>query len=177
MSRLLELRAALAVVLISVAFDYAGAADVTPPTVLTTTPVPGSTASNLTRITFVFNEPVVGVEPDDLQINCDGAADVVGIGETNFTFTFTQPPSGQVAIYWDVDHGITDQSGNAFQEGGSWTYSLVDSVAPDVALLSPPAAVTVSRFTQLEVTFTEPVLNVDASDLLINSQPASTVSG
>src|SRR3954471_25025349 len=177
MSRRLDLRAALAVVLISFAFTRAWGADTTPPTVLTTTPAPGSTVSNLTRITFIFSEPVVGVEPDDLQINGDGAADVTGIGETNFTFTFTQPPPGQVAIYWDVDHGITDQAGNAFQEGGSWIYNLVDSVPPGMALISPPPAITVKRLTQVEVTFSEPVFNVDAADLLINGQPASTVAG
>src|SRR6266513_2969118 len=93
------------------------AADTTPPAVLTVSPAPGSTVSNLSQIQFVFSEPVVGVEPDDLQVNGDGTADVVGVGGTNFTFTFTQPPAGAVYVYWDVDHGITDQAGNAFQEG------------------------------------------------------------
>src|SRR6266849_8927274 len=138
------------------------AADTTPPTVLTVLPSQGSTVSNLTQIQFIFSEPVVGVEPDDLQVNGDGTADVVGVGGTNFTFTFTQPPSGVVYVYWDVDHGITDQAGNAFQEGGSWIYNLIDTTPPSIALLSPPAGVTVTRFTELEVTFSEPVINVDA---------------
>ncbi len=140
-------------------------ADTTPPTILGTVPAPGSTVSNLTQITFIFSEPVVGVEPDDLQVNSDGALDVVGIGETNFTFTFTQPSPGQVAVYWDVDHGITDQAGNPFQEGFSWTYNLVDTVPPSVTQLSPPANATITRLTQLEVTFSETVLNVDASEV------------
>src|SRR5689334_14697644 len=72
------------------------AADTTPPTIISTNPAPGTVLSNFTQITFVFSEPVVGVEPDDLQINGDGAASVNGIGGTNFTFSFTQPPAGTV---------------------------------------------------------------------------------
>src|SRR5436190_15204615 len=153
------------------------AADTTPPTILSTNPPAGSPLSSFTQITFVFSEPVVGVEADDLQINSDGAASVTGIGGTNFTFAFTQPPAGTVYLYWDADHGITDQAGNPFQAGDSWTYTLVDSAAPSILLVSPPAGATVTRFTQLEITFTEAVTNVDAADLLLNGVAAQTVSG
>src|SRR5438552_11726896 len=91
------------------------AADTTPPTIISTNPAPGTVLSNFTQITFLFSEPVVGVEADDLQINGDGASTVTGTGGTNFTFAFTQPPAGTVYLYWDADHGITDQAGNPFQ--------------------------------------------------------------
>src|SRR4051812_12363798 len=176
MTRIVYLRGLLALFFLCYSTVTYGA-DTTPPTTISTLPAPGSVVSNLTQITFTFSQPVVGVEPDDLQVNGDGAAAVTGLGGTNFTFTFTQPPAGTVFLYWDVDHGITDQAGNAFQEGGSWTYSLVDSVAPTTLRISPPAVITVRRLNQLEIIFSEPVVNVDATDLLINGQPVSSVTG
>jgi beta-lactam-binding protein with PASTA domain len=127
----------------------ARAADTTPPTILSTTPTPGATVSNLSQVTIIFSEPVVGVDAEDLQVDGEGAAGVTGIGSTNFTFSFTQPPAGLIQFYWDADHGILDQNGNAFQPETSWTYNLVDTSAPLVLLVSPPAGATVTRFTQL----------------------------
>ena len=51
-----------------------------------------------------------------------------------------------------------------------------DFVAPAVATVTPTAG-TVNSLTQVTVKFTEPVTGVDASDLLINSKPAVSMTG
>jgi len=51
-----------------------------------------------------------------------------------------------------------------------------DTTPPTVANLIPPAGATVRNLTSLEVDFSEGVGDVDASDLLINSSPAASVT-
>ncbi len=149
------------------------------PTVTTLNPAAGSTLSALTSITVTFNESVAGVDAEDLLIAGNSADSVVqadGSG-AKWTFNFTQPYPGEVLVYWDVDHAITNQSGVAFVPGSSWTYTLTDSVAPTVTAQSPPPGATVNRLTQCEVTFSEEVFGVDAGDLLVNGTAATSVSG
>ena len=131
----------------------------------------------MAQVRVLFSKPVVGVTADDLQINGEDAANVTSAGGTNFVFTFTQPAFGNVQVYWDVDHGITDQNGNAFVEGGSWNYTLVDTAPPVITVRSPPADATLARLSQVDVTFSKPVIGIDAADLLVNGQVPASVSG
>src|SRR5438270_13836085 len=96
------------------------AADTTPPAILSMTPAPGSTVSNLTQINVLFTEPVVGVQNWNLQINGNDANSVAGVGFTNFTFSFTQPLPGVVPVNWDPIQAITDQAGNPFATPSAW---------------------------------------------------------
>src|SRR5258708_5323535 len=141
------------------------AADSIPPTVVSVTPAPGGTIGNLAQVTVVFSEPVVDVEAWNLQINGADAATVSAGGFTNFTFSFTQPPPGMVSVHWDATQTITDQAGNPFSPDSPWQYTLLDSTGPTVLLTTPVAGATVGNLTQVAVTFSEPVLGVDASDL------------
>ncbi|HEV8542927.1 MAG TPA: CotH kinase family protein, partial [Verrucomicrobiae bacterium] len=52
----------------------------------------------------------------------------------------------------------------------------LDEVPPAVESADPPAGSTVTDFTEIDVSFTENVTGVDASDLLINGAPATGVS-
>ena len=54
---------------------------------------------------------------------------------------------------------------------------LVDNTAPAIFTQSPPANATVGALTTIQVTFTENVIGVDASDLLANDVPALSVTG
>src|SRR4051812_50170857 len=121
MSRIVYFRGLLALFFLCYITVTRGA-DTTPPTTLSTVPAPGSIVSNLTQITFLFSEPVVGVEPDDLQVNGDGATAVTGIGGTNFTFTFTQPPAGRGFFFLGVGPWVPDPGGKAFPGGGVGGY-------------------------------------------------------
>ena len=162
----------------SAAFSLA-AADTNPPVVLNQNPVAGSTLSSLTQITVTFNEPVINVSGGDLVVNGTLATNLAGAGAV-YTFSFPQPAAGTVHIAFDSGHGITDLATNGFDATGtntSWDYTLLDQVPPTVALLSPLAGATVGSLVQLSATFSEPVLGVDAADLRINGQPASSVSG
>jgi hypothetical protein len=145
-------------------------------------PAPGATVSNLTQIQVTFSGDVLWVDAADFLVNgqpASAVSPVVG-GGSNYTFTFTQPAPGTIAIGWDAGEGITDPVGNPFKPtapGSTWSYTLVDTVPPVVAALVPAAGATVGHLTQVEVIFTKPVLGVQASALLINSQPATTVTG
>ena len=81
---------------------------------------------------------------------------------------------------WNGGHNITDLSGNRLDDLGAntlWEYTLIDTVAPTVTAINPVSGATLSHLTQIAVTFSEPVAGVDASDLLVNGQAASQVSG
>jgi hypothetical protein len=153
--------------------------DTNPPVILSVTPPPGSTMNTLTQIVVQFSEPVANLSADDLYVSGVGALGLSALGST-YTFTFPQPPAGSVPITWVAGHGITDQAtpGNPFNEfapGATWSYTLVDDVPPVVATLFPGAGATVQTLGQIEVTFSETVVGVNAADLLVNGSPATNV--
>ncbi|HXG46013.1 MAG TPA: lamin tail domain-containing protein, partial [Methylomirabilota bacterium] len=153
--------------------------DSTPPTILSVSPPPGE-VNALTQIMVTFSEPVTGVNADDFYINSQPASGVTGSG-TTYTFTFGQPLYGHVAITWFGDHGIQDQAFvpnpfDATAPGATWSYTLIDDIHPEVVSLFPSPGTTVRTLGQIEVTFSEEVNGVQAEDLLINGQPATSVS-
>jgi hypothetical protein len=152
----------------------------TAPMLASVAPAPGS-VSSLTNITVDFSEPVDGVNATDLLINGTPANAVTGSNAT-YTFSFPQPAEGAVGISWASGHGIVDREStpkpfDALAPGATWQYTLIDSVAPTAVKISPAAGSTITELTEIEVTFSEPVGGVQASDLLINGAPATDVSG
>ncbi|HEX5220958.1 MAG TPA: lamin tail domain-containing protein [Verrucomicrobiae bacterium] len=148
------------------------------PTITSITPPPG-TLTELTNISVRFSEPVAGLTADDFLINGVPAATLTVVGNT-YTFGFTQPVYGNVFITWRAAHGITDlatppNAFNAAAPGATWQYNLVDLAPPAIANLFPPSGITVASLSQIEVTFSEPVLGVEAADLLINGQPTTNI--
>ncbi|MCI0747886.1 MAG: lamin tail domain-containing protein [Verrucomicrobia subdivision 3 bacterium] len=128
---------------------------------------------------MTFNEPVLGVEAEDLLVGGEPAASVSASGNT-YTFQFSTPLPGFVSVYFDVDHGITDLAGNAFNEsapGATWFYQINDTTAPVLAITAPPAGAVFRTLTEAWVSFSEPVQGVDAGDLLVNSVAATNVTG
>src|SRR6185369_8439301 len=59
----------------------------------------------------------------------------------------------------------------------SWSYNLLDLIAPTIASVTPTPNTQVTNLTQLTVTFSEAVTGVDAADLRINGVSATGVSG
>ena len=142
-------------------------------------PVPGSLVSNLRTITVTFTKPVMGVLAEDLILNGNSGTNLSGSGAT-YTFSFGPSAAGVVEASWNGSHNITDLSGNRLNDLGAntlWQYSLIDTVPPTVMGISPVPGSTLNHLTEIAVTFSEPVTGVDASDLLINGQPASQLSG
>ena len=149
--------------------------DTNRPVVTALSPVAGSTVSNLTQLQVTFSKNVTGVEAEDLLVNGAPATTLSGSG-SNYLFTFTQPSAGTVLMYWDIESAISDLVGNTFDTSGSWTYTLIDNIAPTLASTSPPDGATVGTLTQAQVVFSEPVSGVTAPSLLINGSPATNVS-
>jgi hypothetical protein len=145
-------------------------------------PAAGSTVSNLLQIQVTFNRNVTFVGAADLLINgqpANAVSPTLG-GGSNYTFTFTQPAPGPIAIGWDAGQSISDLAGTPFDStapGATWSYTLLDTVPPAVGELAPGDGTTVSHLTQVAVTFTKAVLGVHASALLINGHAATNVTG
>ena len=152
-----------------------------PPTITSVVPARDATVGTLTQITVTFSEPVMGVDAADLELGGQPVSALNGVpGASTYTFSFTQPPPGLVGITWNDSHGIADLSGEPFDPaapGATWSYTLLDNVLPAVSQVIPVAGAQVSRLEQIEVTFSEPVLGVNASDLLVNGQAATSVTG
>ena len=147
------------------------------PNVQTMTPEPGATVSTLTQVSVTFSEPVANVDAADLVMNDETASTVSGSGAGPYVFTFTQPLPGLVNVSWDLDHGIAGFGSGAFAAPAPWTYTLTDTIAPTVALLTPAAGSTVGSLSRIEVMFSEAVTGLDAADLLVNGSAATALSG
>jgi len=136
----------------------------------------------LTNITVKFSESVSNVNASDLLINGVTATGMVSTTNTTYTFSFAQPAFGPVSVTWAAGHGIQDfdDPPKAFDgagPGATFQYSLVNPSAPTVASQSPLRNAAVNVLTQINVLFSEAVVNVNASDLLVNGLPATAMSG
>jgi hypothetical protein len=151
-----------------------------PPTIVAVVPAPGE-ATNLTQVQVTFSEPVTGVTSGDLMLNGFPASGITIQSSTTYTFRFTGIPLGNVRATWVTDHGIADAAAtpNPFAStaaDATWDYTLVDPNAP-LLIHRLPAQGTVRQLSSVEVQFSENVTGLDASDLLVNGQPALSVSG
>lgn len=95
-------------------------------------------------------------------------------GATTDTLTFAALAAADSADYRLV---ASNTAGSATSQVATVTVIVPDSTRPRVASLNPPAASAVNSLTQLHITFNEPVLNLEAADLLVNGQPATGLSG
>ncbi|MEK7781113.1 MAG: lamin tail domain-containing protein, partial [Verrucomicrobiota bacterium] len=159
--------------------DVSLISDSTPPVVQNISPAAG-TISNLTTVTVNFSEPVTGVDSGDLRLNGAQALSMSGSG-SNYIFTYAPPAEGVLAMTWFASHGITDLASpanafNATGPGATWQYNLVDTIPPVMTQLFPAGGALLGVLSQIEVTFSETVLGVNASDLLINGSPATNVT-
>jgi hypothetical protein len=113
--------------------------DEQPPVVASIIPAPDSRVRELSRITVIFDEPVEGVDAQDLRINGVVATNLTGFGGNQYVFEFAPQPAGDVTVEWAEDAGIRDLSprANAFA-GKGWAY-IVD---PNL----PPPGVSISEF-------------------------------
>ena len=155
---------------------YSFVADNTPPTIVNVSPAAG-TVTDLTQISVTFSEPVTGVLDSSFLLNGYPASSFSRQNNT-FTFTFPQPPYGPVQVTWFDQHSIADEAlfPNRFDHtapGASWQYNLVDQTAPTLANIFPTPGAAVRVLAQVELTFSEEVVGVNAADLRMNGQPAT----
>jgi hypothetical protein len=159
--------------------NIAVAADTQPPVIQTASPAASAAITSLSQILVAFSEPVIGVQAGDLLVNGEPAIAVTNSANT-FTFQCSTPMPGFISVFFDEDHGITDQAGNPFDEsapGATWFYTLADTTAPAVARVTPPGNAAVRSLAAVEVVFTEIVSGITAEDLLANGAAAVGVAG
>jgi len=158
-------------------YTYVVAPSTIPPVVAAVVPPSGAVLA-LSNLTVAFSEPVTNVEAADLLVNGVPATGLTSTTNTTYTFSFTQPGFGPVAVTWAAGHGIQDFDNppkpfDGTAAGATFNYSLVNPNAPTVASQSPLAGATVNTLTQVAVSFSEAVTGVDATDLRINGVPRS----
>jgi hypothetical protein len=148
------------------------------PRVISAMPPFGATVTNqLTQVTVVFNRSVTGVAAEDFLVNGEPATSVTG-SNTTYVFTVVPPLVSAIEIGWDGNHVILDGAGVRMEAtSNSWTYTYVDTTPPTILSRTPVAGSTVASLGQAEVLFSEPVLGLDAADLLINGVPALSAVG
>jgi hypothetical protein len=151
------------------------------PSVVARAPVPGA-VTTLSTIGVTFSEAVSGVDAGDLLVNGVPATSVTANSPSNYLFTIVRPADGTVYVAWKGGHGIADAENppkpfDNFGAGATWQYTLTDNAAPLVAVVSPAAGATVNQLDAIEVSFNEPVMGIEPTDLRINGAPAATVSG
>lgn len=157
----------------------ARSADLQAPVVQSVVPAQGVSLNALSQIRITFDEAVTGVDASALLINGHPAVSVSGLSN-QWTFVFSQPFPGTVSIQFAQDHAVSDLSGNRLDgaaASSSWSYLLIDTIAPTVTSVFPSPGAVVSELSSVTVWFSEPVTGVDAADLLVNGQPASSVQG
>ena len=106
-----------------------------PPAVAALYPPAFATVRFLTNITVTFDEPVRGLDAEDLLLNNAPALRVSGSGAGPYIFVFASPPAGQVQVAWAAGGDILDFATPAnFFAGGAWTYNLDPGIRTDVAV-------------------------------------------
>ena len=148
---------------------------------------PAPRNATVAQVTIDFGEAVSGVDLSDLTLTHDGGSnlltgtenlsspegdrwtlgDLTLLTEPEGTYEFTVLASGA---------GITDEAGNLLVADASdaWT---MDTSAPAVILRNPGGGATVgSSAISVDVTFSEEVSGVDASDIELNGAAAAGAS-
>lgn len=155
--------------------------DTATPVITNVFPPPDCVVGVLTQVTVWFNKGVTGVDEADLFVGGQPATGLIGVPGTNcYVFIFAQPQPGLITFSWDEAHGIVDLTGQPFDStapGSVWNYFVQDIDWPSLVQVTPMPGTEVKRLTQVEIWFNEPVQGVDASDLLVNGQPAVEVTG
>ncbi|MDF7799536.1 lamin tail domain-containing protein [Pontiellaceae bacterium B1224] len=109
--------------------------DTVAPVVAGTTPMPGSSVTNLTQIEIAFSEVVQGVDAADLLINGTAASSVSAVSSSEYVFQFAEPAEGIVSVSWAGDHGITDASPYEYPfAGAGFSYLFSSSPSDDTKL-------------------------------------------
>ncbi len=152
-----------------------------PPRILRVDPPPASSITSLTTLTVTFSEPVTGVVAAHLRVQGIGATSVTAIDDSTYVFSFPQPAYGTVSLTWHPAQTITDlaEPPNRFNPAApdaTWSYTLIDQTPPRIDGSSPGANAKVRSLTNVSILFSEPVQGVDATDLLINNRPATSVT-
>jgi len=163
--------------------------DSTPPTVTRIVPLPAGPRAESVQFRVRFSEPVTGVDATDFQAVNSGSltAGPISVSGSGAVYTVTvggirgQGSLGLSLVDDDSIHDILTDSAQAHALGGtgagngdlaSTLLHTVDRAAPTVVSITRAAASVVSGngLVNFKVTFSEPVLGVDARDFTLTTE-------
>ncbi|MBA3461288.1 MAG: Ig-like domain-containing protein [Deltaproteobacteria bacterium] len=151
------------------------AADMTAPTVMSTTPAASATNVAVTStIAVTFSEPVTGVTGTSFTVT-EGSAVAGSLGSSNGGRTWTFTPSASFAnnatVMVTLSTAVMDLVGNPLATPFTFNFTTVpDTTAPTVMSTVPAANATgVALASTIAVTFDEPVTNVTTTTFTVNS--------
>ena len=147
------------------------------PRVASTDPPKSSVLSALPSIKVIFTVDVTGVDAGDLTVNGAPATTLQKNSDKEYVFSgYTAPAQGAVNVTLAAG-GIADESdpGLVFT-GDAWGYTL-DTSPPRIVSQIPSRGSTIGTLASVTITFSKPVFNVTADDLLVNGNAATTVLG
>ncbi len=156
--------------------------DTQPPVISSISPGHGTAvgiAGHSLNIDLTFSEAVTGVDASDLVLSGAAAVSAVKSNPTHlgnnvwrFAVSNLVPGTLNVAVA-PYANSIKDVAGNDFA-ARYWSYSLfTDTVVPWITSLTPDQGTSLAGSTQnIDVTFSEAVSGVDASDLVLSGSAA-----
>jgi len=166
------------------------AADTTPPTVSTVTPVDGSGDVSLgTTVSATFSEAIAPASVTSTSfVLRDGNRNAVSASVSTSGSTATLQPSSNLepsttytATLLSGPSGIKDTSGNALASDHTWSFTTAapDTTPPTVSSVTPAdGATNVSRGTNVTATFSEPIsgTSVTAASFVLRDGNGDAVS-
>lgn len=114
--------------------DLTGFRDTTAPGILRVFPETNSVVPRLTSIEVLLDEPVRGVDAEDLLANNIPATNVTQVSASDYVFDFPDLEPGPVSIRFRADHGITDLSAGANKGKFNAWKLVIDPRAPTSAV-------------------------------------------
>ncbi|WP_395745181.1 Ig-like domain-containing protein [Prosthecobacter sp.] len=145
--------------------------DVTPPTVLLSTPSSSVTAPFV--VTATFSETVTGVALNDFNVTNGAASALSGSGMT-YTVTISPAASGAVSVTLPVGAAF-DAASNVSLLSNTLSVTYTAPVAPAVLLSTSSSSVT-GAFT-VNAVFSQSVTGVALNDFVITKGAASALTG
>jgi hypothetical protein len=160
--------------------------DITAPTVVQTTPPPGSTqVSPAADINVVFSEPMdpSTINATTLTLRITNGAAITGAVTYNAeTRRATLTPAAALpnfsSLTATISTGAKDLAGNALAQAVSWTFTTRDDVPPTVTATSPANGATgVSPTAVMTMTFSETMdaTTINASNITLRATASGTV--
>ena len=150
-----------------------------PPILIGFTPEPGR-MQKLNSVTLQFSEPIRNIDVSNLRLNGQLPKSIDGQNHS-WTFNFAEADYGDVVLSWGMDQAIEDfgRPPNKFSPESNELarYQVVDDLAPELVDVLPRPGATVRELKRIRLFFNEPVVNFEASDILINGQVPKSVIG
>ena len=148
--------------------------DATPPSVVITSNVAGSTTNSAFTATFTFSESVTGFALADITASNAAVSNVTAVSSSVYTATITPANDGAVTI--DVPaNAAQDNAGNSSTVASQFS-TIYDASAPSIVITSDiTGAITNSAFTAT-FTFSEDVTGFEPGDIVVSNATVSALS-